>query len=223
MATPRTAAARPPTFAAARPGPALPPEHVEPGRSAEGVQPGDFLLVASSSFRGRLIRWGQERRIRGEDRRYVKWTHAALIVDRDGGLIEAVGRGVREYSLAQYENDEYLVVRIVAEPADRAQMVDFARSALRKPYSRLAMVSIALSLLTGSRIAFFVDGQFFCSGLVARALERTGRVFDRDPAHIAPADLAKYYRAGEPSAPTGSALLSTARTSSARDRMPSLR
>lgn len=196
-ATSTTDPIRPTSFEAARPGAALRPEHVGPGRTAGGVEPGDFLLVASRTFRGRLIRWGQERRIRGADRKYVKWTHAALIVDSDGTLIEAVGAGVRQHSIEQYEQDEYLVVRIVADPDDRAEMVDFARWALNKPYNRLATVSIALSLLTGSRIAFFVDGQFVCSGLVARALERTGRIFDRDPAHIAPADLAKYYRAGE--------------------------
>ena len=49
-------------------------------------------------------------------------------------------------------------------------------------------------MLTGSKLAFFIDGRFVCSGLVARALERTGRIFDRDPSHIAPADLAKYLR-----------------------------
>jgi hypothetical protein len=224
MAT-TTAPARPRTFDAAQPGPALPPEHVEPGRSAEGFEPGDFLLVASTTFRGRVIRWGQERRIHGEDRKYVKWTHAALIVDADGTLIEAVGHGVREYSLKNYEHEEYLVVRIVADPDDRAEMVDFARAALNKPYNRLATVSIGLSMLTGSKLTFFVDGQFVCSGLVARALERTGRIFDRDPANIAPADLAKYYRAGEVQAgePAAAAPLSTERTSSARDLMPSLR
>jgi uncharacterized protein YycO len=189
---------RPTTFAAARPGPALPPERVEPGRSAEGVEPGDFLLVATTKFGGRLIRLGQSLRIRGADRRYVKWTHAALIVDTEGTLIEAVGDGVRESSIAAYEGQEYLVVRIVASPENRAEIVDFARWALgrRARYNRLATVSMGLSMLTGSKLAFFIEGRFVCSSLVARALERSGRIFDRDPSHIAPADLAKYYRAG---------------------------
>ena len=88
-------------------------------------------------------------------------------------------------------------------------------------------MSIALSMLTGSRLTFFIDGQFVCSGLVARALERTGSIFDRDSAHIAPADLAKYFHA--PSRPESAAQAdageadSTARTSSARERIPSLR
>ena len=195
---PPTAARRPTTFTAARPGPALPPERVEPGRSAEGVEPGDFLLVATTSLGGRLIRLGQSLRIRGDDRRYVKWTHAALIVDAGGTLIEAVGDGVRTSSIADYEGQEYLVVRIVASAENRAEIVDFARHALgrRARYNRLATVSMGLSMLTGSKLAFFIDGRFVCSSLVARALERSGRIFDRDPSHVAPADLAKYYRAG---------------------------
>jgi uncharacterized protein YycO len=193
-----TAGERPTTFDRARPGPALPPEYVGRGRSAEGFEPGDFLLVATRRFGGFLIRLGQSLRIRGEDRKYVKWTHAAVIVDSDGTLIEAVGGGVREYSIQQYAKQEYLVVRIVASPENRAEIVDFARWALgkRARYNRLATVSMGLSMLTGSKLAFFIDGRFVCSTLVARALERSGRIFDRDPSHIAPADLAKYYRAG---------------------------
>ena len=193
-----TDTARPTTFEAARPGPALVPEYVGPGRSADGFEPGDFLLVATKKFGGWLIRLGQSLRIRGEDRQYVKWTHAALLVDPAGTLIEAVGSGVREGSIAEYAAQEYLVVRIVASPENRAEIVDFARWALgrRARYNRLATVSMALSMLTGSKLAFFIDGRFVCSSLVARALERSGRIFDRDPSHIAPADLAKYYRAG---------------------------
>ena len=63
--------------------------------------------------------------------------------------------------------------------------------------------------------------QFVCSGLVARALERTGSIFDRDSAHIAPADLAKYFYS-DAQAGAGEAD-STVRTSSARERIPSLR
>jgi hypothetical protein len=185
-------------FAAARPGPALPPEHVAPGRTAEGFQPGDFVLVDVKGIRGLLIKFGQRLRLRGDDHRYVRWSHAALIVDTDGTLIEAVGTGVREYPLAKYDEKDYLVVRIVASAENRTEIVNFARWALERGcrYNALAIVSIGLSMLTGSKLAFFMEGRFVCSGLVARALERSDRIFDRDPVHIAPADLAKYYSAG---------------------------
>ncbi len=185
-------------FAPARPGPALPPEHVAPGRTAEGFQPGDFVLVDVKGIRGLLIKFGQRLRLRGDDHRYVRWSHAALIVDTDGTLIEAVGTGVREYPLAKYDEKDYLVVRIVASAENRTEIVNFARWALERGcrYNALAIVSIGLSMLTGSKLAFFMEGRFVCSGLVARALERSDRIFDRDPVHIAPADLAKYYSAG---------------------------
>ena len=119
------------------------------------------------------------------------------------------------------------MVRIHTSEENRDEVVRFAEWALQRgsSYSRLSTVSIALSMLTGSRLTFFIDGQFVCSGLVARALERTGSIFDRDSAHIAPADLAKYFLAACPTrrqAGAGEAD-STARTSSARDRIPSLR
>ena len=57
-----------------------------------------------------------------------------------------------------------------------------------------------MTVLTGSKFTFFVDGQFICSGFVARAMKRTGAIFNRDPVHITPADLGKYYEAEPPAA-----------------------
>ena len=202
------------------------PHHAEragPGEAAAEFDRGDFVLVAGTHLNSRLIRFGQKLRIRGADRRHVKWTHAALIVDRDGSLIEAVGTGVRRWHLDRYRSDDYVVVRLHTSEENRDEVVRFAEWALRRgsSYSRLSTVSIALSMLTGSKLTFFIDGQFVCSGLVARALERTGSIFDRDSAHIAPADLAKYFYS-DAQAGAGEAD-STVRTSSARDRIPSLR
>jgi len=58
----------------------------------------------------------------------------------------------------------------------------------------LTIVSIGFGLLTGAKFTFDFEGQHICSGLVARALERTDAIFNRSPAHIMPADLAKYYQ-----------------------------
>jgi hypothetical protein len=43
-----------------------------------------------------------------------------------------------------------------------------------------------------------VDGTEICSGLVARGEERTRAIFSREPSHVMPADLAKYYDAPLP-------------------------
>jgi uncharacterized protein YycO len=172
-------------------------ERASPGRAAKRFDRGDFVLVAGKHLNSRLIEIGQKLRIRGADRIYVKWTHAALIVDEGGGLIEAVGAGVRRWHIDRYRDDDYVVVHVDASAEDRGQVVNFAECVLGRQarYSRLQTVSMALSMLTGSKLTFFIDGQYVCSGLVASALERTGNVFDRNSANIAPADLAKYFHA----------------------------
>lgn len=182
-------------FSTAQPVATLPPEHFEPGEAATQFAPGDFVLVKGHGLQGWLITFGQKLRIHGADRKYVDWAHAALIVDHDGTLIEAVGTGVREKPLDYYTGRHYQIFRIKASDENRAEAVAFARSVLDKKakYGPLTIVSIALSMLTDSKLMFFIDGQYVCSGLVASALERTGSIFNRCAANITAADLAKYF------------------------------
>lgn len=184
-----------PDFSTARPVETQPPEPCPPGVTATDFDPGDFILVKGHGLQGRLIKFGQQLRIRGADRKYVDWGHAALIVDRTGTLIEAVGSGVREWSLDKYQERHYEIFRIKASDEDRGQVVAFAKWALEHhaKYGPLTIASIALTALTGSKLTFGIDGQFVCSGLVASALQRTGSIFNRSAAHIMPADLAKYF------------------------------
>jgi hypothetical protein len=170
-------------------------EHCPPGRGAAAFLPGDFILVHDGTFYGRLVRFGEGLRVHGADRKFAYWNHAALIVSADGGLIEAAGRGVRRSTLASYAPMDYQLVRIDATDKDRDEAVHFAAWALgaHSRYGWATIVSITLSVLTGCKLSFFVEGEFICSGLVARAMERTTAVFSLDPVHITPADLAKYY------------------------------
>lgn len=164
-------------------------------------QPGDFVLVKSNTFHARLIRFGQWLRFHGEDRRYTGWTHAALIVAADGALVEAVGTGVRRVSLSVYRDVEYAIVDVepLVGPEDRAEMVAFAEWCVGERYGYLTIASIGIAILTGSKLVFGIDGQNICSGLVARALERTRAVFQRASSHVAPADLAKMFDVPSPS------------------------
>lgn len=164
-------------------------------RSAEGApRPGDFILTHGKEWTSQLIRFGQGLRYRGESAKYAYWNHTALVVGDDGAIIEALGTGVAARSIHDYDPTQYTVVRIEASDADRAQEVAFARSALGAEYGFVTIVSIALSLVTGGKLAFAIDGQLICSGLVARALERTDAIFKHDPARIMPAELAEIYK-----------------------------
>ncbi len=145
------------------------------------------------AIRGRLIRVGQRLRYRGRAAKYTYWNHAALVVDRDGGIVEALGTGVARRSLHDYDPTQYTLVRITASEEDRAEAAAFACAVIGAEYGWVTIASIALSLVTGGKLAFAIDGQLICSGLVARALERTTLIFRHDPARIMPAELAELF------------------------------
>lgn len=173
-----------------------------PGESArpDSFKPGDFILSHEKSWVHGLIRFGQSLRYRGKNRKHNRWSHAALLATPDGGLIEAVGKGVRRSHLDKYKDIEYHLVNIdaYADERDRQQIVKFAESCLRHSYGYLTLASISLSLLLGSRINFTFERQIICSALVARALERSDVIFKKSPHHILPADLAHYFRVTPP-------------------------
>ena len=174
-----------------------------PGEEASPTEydPGDFILTHGSAFFSRLIQLGQMLRFRGQDRKYTRWNHAAMIVSKEGDLIEALGRGVRRSKLSKYKATEYHVIQLgpIASLQDRQQAITFAEWSLNQKYGWMTIISIALSLITGGKFNFGFEGQSICSGLVARALERTSAVFNRTPSHIMPADLAKYFEVEPPS------------------------
>ena len=166
-----------------------------PGEEVSDPQAGDFILTHGSDLFGRLIRIGQALRFRGKDHKFTCWNHAAIIVDDQGGLIEALGNGVQKTHISKYKPTEYYLVRLgtTADATDRVEAVKFAEWSLGEPYGTLTIVSIAIGLITGGKLTFGYQGQAICSGLVARALERTHAIFNRNAEDIMPADLAKYY------------------------------
>jgi hypothetical protein len=186
------------------------PEHtVSPAAGGReplrGFQPGDFLLSRAHGRKHDIIRWGQALRLPDDDKHYAGYTHAALVVSWSGDLIEAIGEGVRRSSLKQYVIDKevYQVVRIEASEEARRRVVEFATFVLsaRAPYAGLAIVSTTVWAFTGSRLLFFMDGSFTCSGLVAAALERMGAMFGMNAARVTPAQLAVFF--GAPPPPDG--------------------
>lgn len=165
-----------------------------PGEAPEVWVPGDFILSRGTSPLSRLISFGQSVRIHGRDRVFAHWSHAALVVSETGDLIEANRPGVIRSHVKDYEHIDYRVVHTGADDHDRQQAVEFAEWCVdHLKLGRLIFFSLGLSMLTGRKFSFFSDGTTLCSGLVARAQERTGAIFNRAPTHIAPADLAKYY------------------------------
>jgi len=173
-------------------------EHHGPGERMADPEPGDFILTHGAELFSQLIRFGQQLRFRGADRPYTYWNHAALVVTSGGAIVEALGSGVERRSLSDYDPTQYTVVRITASAEDRAEAAVFAERCVGQHYGWATIVSIAISLVTGAKFSFGFNGQLICSGLVARALERTTAIFEDEPSHIMPAQLAKLYGAVPP-------------------------
>lgn len=178
-----------------KPIPRGPVEFLAPGEQAQNPQPGDFILTHARGWQSQLIRLGQRIRFHGPNRQFAYWSHAAMVVDSDGGIVEAEMGGVEHNNLSRYRDVEYHLIRIglSADDEDRRQAARFALECVGEPYDVLTVVSVAISLATGAKLSFGFDAHQICSGLVARALERTWAIFDREPSHILPADLARHY------------------------------
>ncbi len=173
-------------------------EFYPPQKTVSGPRPGDFVLTHNSGFTSQLIRLGQWLWMWGEARQYTRWNHVAIFVSAEGDIVEALGSRVEKGHISKYADAEYHVVRIGAGDRDRDQAGVFATAMIGHPYGWLTIISIAISILTGLNLNFGFDGQFICSGLVARALERTDAIFPREPSHIMPGELAKYYKVSPP-------------------------
>ena len=170
------------------------------GQAPSAWKPGDFILTHGDAPISKLIRFGEGLRIHGDDKKYTWFNHAALVIAENGDLAEALGKGVVRSNADKYKPKTYVVVHIIAADGEIAHVLDFANWVLetRHRYGWITIASIAVTMLTGAKFTFFIDGTFICSGFVARAMERTGAIFSRDPVHITPADLAKYYNCDPP-------------------------
>lgn len=155
---------------------------------------GDFILTHRNDWVANLIKRAQSHRFKGADSIFARFSHCAMIVSDDGEIVEALTKtGVTRGHISKYQASEYVVVRTLQTREDRQQITDFAVFTVGRKYGWITCISLYLSLLTGLKFNFGVDGQLICSGLVAEALERGTDKFERDSTHMLPADLAAHY------------------------------
>lgn len=173
--------------------PALRALRVPAGEVYHGM-PGDFFLTVKKSKLFRLIGWGQSRRFKGDLKKFARWNHAGLFVGYGGEIIEATHKGVTRGNISQYKGREYIIVTPKVRGIDDiTEMMEFAEWAVGKPYGFLTIVGLGIWAIFGGKFDVSLDGTIICSGLVARALERAGYIFDRDPSRVAPGDLARHF------------------------------
>jgi hypothetical protein len=165
-----------------------------PGQGISDPRPGDIVLVRGVGWLGKAIRFGMRigRRSCG-DRAFAHWSHAGIIVNPQGYLIEVVPSGVVLNRLENYRDQEYHYVYLDLSAAERATAASYAYSCLRQRYGRLSFVLLTFAVFTGDWFEVPDRGQQGCVALIARALQRAGVTFARKPTDMTPADLAKNF------------------------------
>lgn len=167
------------------------------GESATLFDPGDFILTHRHNPMAGLISLGEKRRFRGADGVYAHWSHCALVVSKDGAVVEAESTGVRRSPIARYRDDEYHLVRLGPgfPSVGRNRAVEYAEAQVGQAFGYLALVGAALFVLFGVPLRLMRGHHQICSGLVLRALQHGGLLPEADPSLMLPADLAKMYDA----------------------------
>lgn len=162
------------------------------GTEAATPEPGDLILTHNPYWTSRIIRFGQRLRY---DRAHAFYNHVAVVYDSRGTIVEALGGGVEKRHISVYRDTPYYVVRVGAGSGDRRQVVNFLDAVLdaKWRYGFLTIASVALTLLSGYSVVFARSGTAICSGLAAEALTRCGEIFDKPPAFVIPADLARHF------------------------------
>lgn len=165
------------------------------------TRPGDFVLVHPHHATARLIQLGQSVRFHGRDKAYAYWTHAALVTDRQGTIVEALVSGVQKTDLSKYDGVSYAYVRTVMDDHDRGQAALYALAMVGHEYGLATDLSLILALPFGGRFSFGANDELICSGLVATALERGPYIWQDVAGSTMPAALAKWFDVTGPGYP----------------------
>lgn len=150
-------------------------------------RPGDYGVVKTNGFFGKLIRLGTMSR----------WNHCFIYIG-DNNLVEANPRGVAISSLSKYPLIAWNQHEGLTSE-QREKISSYARSLVGKGYSFITIALLVfriLGLKTLSNMNFFInlgkkDG-FICSELVAESYSKSGvPLLNKDNSLIVPGDLAE--------------------------------
>lgn len=164
-----------------------------PGNIVGGLRRGDLLLIRGPGWLGRAIRLGAWRRFGPEFSRYGHWSHAALVVNDDGHLLEVHARGVALCGIEKYRDVDFCHVRLPLGERARYNVSAYACGFLGQRYDIWGFVLLGLSVTLGDRFTVPDTGRPGCVSLIVRALERAGLTFDRAASDMMPADLARQF------------------------------
>ncbi len=151
-------------------------------------QPGDVGWVSQKGWQDALIRWAQHRKY--GDSPAASFNHVFLVTGPDE-VIQANASGVAVGKLSAYGPADQLTLRHppYGELGANLTAVSAARELLGTKYGYWTIACEAISLLTGTRLRFGLEGTEICSGLVAYALTRANIDLGEDELFSTPADI----------------------------------
>ena len=152
------------------------------------AQAGDVGWVEQQDFTSWWIRFAQHRKY-GKDASEAQWNHVFMVSGAQGEIIEADPSGVSAGNLSEYSGATVTLRR----PAYTGAAPFTAVAAMRKlqgdKYGFLTIASVALSMLTGTKLRFGLSGTEICSGAVSYALTRANIDMGLDCEFNTPADV----------------------------------
>jgi hypothetical protein len=152
--------------------------------------PGDIGLTSQPGFVEWWIRFAQRRKYGNSP--VAKYNHAFMVVGTDGELIQATGSGMARGNLRDYAGQDVTLVRPPYPNGPSAAVATMEELlAAHDNYGWLTIASVALTLMTGTKLRFGLSGTEICSGAVAYALTRSDIDCGDDESFDTPADLAE--------------------------------
>ena len=169
-------------------------------RFAPVSAPGDIFFVRQSGWTSFFIRFAQRVKYH-KGNPCAQWNHVGMVVGTAGEIIEADPSGVARGNLTEYATTDMLLMRPWYQPAwedsglvhlDGSQAAVAAMEELLAEgtrYGFLSIFSVALALLTATKLRFGIDGTEICSGAVSYALTRANIDMGQDESFNTPADV----------------------------------
>ena len=152
------------------------------------MQAGDVgFLSKRGDVIAALIRFAQRHKY--GDVPAAHYNHVFMVADSDGAIIEALPSGVTLSNVSEYAGLDFVIKTPPYAPGEAANAVAAMRASIGDSYGFLTFVSVALTLMTGTRLRFGLAGTEICSGDAADALTRANVDCGPDATFDTPADL----------------------------------
>lgn len=151
------------------------------------MRAGDIGFVEQHDFTSWFIRFAQRRKYGNVAA--ARFNHAFLCVDDAGTIIEANPTGVAVDNISKYAGVDVELRRPPYGVGQAVNAVAAMRGFVGEKYGFLTIVSVAITLLTGTKLRVGIAGTEICSGACADALTRANIDCGPDASFDTPADL----------------------------------